>query len=245
MEASLNSTTNTLGFASEPTAIESSRVRGVPLDRVKVWDLPTRVFHWSLASCCTAAVTTGLLGVDWMDWHLRFGVATLGLLAFRIVWGLVGPRYARFKSFPVSPRTVLSYFRNFRAAGRHAGHSPSGAIAVFAFILVLLVQVISGLFTSDSIATEGPLVHLVSETTVTLASRLHQLTQWAIYAMVGLHLGAVLGYWIFKQDNLLGPMITGYKRGIRAPSAVDGRMVRAAGLLLLSAVVCTAFWLLR
>lgn len=209
---------------------------------VKVWDLPTRLFHWSLVSCCTGAVVTAQLGGNWMDWHLRFGVATLGLLVFRVLWGLIGPRYARFTSFHASPHAVLAYLRK---GSRHAGHSPTGALAVCAMLGLLLLQAGTGLFTSDSIATEGPWVHLASDELISWASWLHERTQWVLYGMVGLHIAAVLIYLLFKREDLITPMINGNKRGIHATPAADGKVVRLVGLMLIGGSVGLALWWLR
>lgn len=228
-----------------PAVPSDDAARAASTGCVKVWDLPTRLFHWSLVLSCTGAVVTAQIGGNWMEWHLPLGIATVGLLAFRILWGIVGPRYARFTSFPVSPRSLLGYLRGMRAGGRHAGHSPTGAIAVFVLLGLLLVQGVSGLFSSDSIVTEGPLVRYASEATVSLASWLHVRLQWALYAMVGLHVIAVFAYLLFKKDNLIVPMLTGWKKGLRAEHAADGLVVRLVGLLLVCSTVGLALWWLR
>ena len=211
--------------------------------RVRVWDLPTRVFHWSLLACVAGAVASAEAGGHWMEWHLRLGAATLGLLAFRIVWGFAGPRYARFRSFLYAPSAVLAHLKTLhRAAERHAGHSPSGAASVFALLGVLVVQSVSGLFSSDSIAIDGALVRYVSEASVTVATAVHVKLQWLLYTLVGLHVSAVLAYLLVKRDNLIGPMLHGDKRGIRAPHADDSLLVRAAGLALMAGAVAGAVW---
>jgi cytochrome b len=212
---------------------------------VRVWDMPTRVFHWSLLACVVGAVASAQLGGNWMDWHVRFGTSIFGLLAFRLVWGLVGPRYARFRSFLYAPQVVLAHLGSMRrAAERHAGHSPSGAVSVFALLGVLLALAVSGLFSSDSISTDGALVRFASESTVSLATALHLKLRWAIYALVGLHVAAVLAYLLVKKDDLIRPMLHGDKRGLRVPHAADTLAVRLAGLALMLGSVAGAFWLL-
>ena len=208
--------------------------------RVKVWDLPTRLFHWGLVASVSAALVTANLGGNWMEWHLRSGIATLSLLLFRVVWGVAGPRYARFSALMFDPRTVLRYLAAGRAAGRHAGHSPSGALAVLAFLAVLLIQAGTGLFTSDSIDTDGPLVHLATDAQVSLASWIHVRMQWVIYALIILHLVAIVAYRAFKGERLVGAMVTGWKRGLVAASANDGWPVRLAGcaLIAISGAMC-------
>ena len=231
------------GIASRFDAV-CTPARTIRRPGVRVWDLPTRVFHWSLLACVVGAVASAQVGGNWMDWHVRFGVAILGLLAFRIVWGIVGPRYARFRSFLCAPRVVLAHLRTMRSAvERHAGHSPSGGVSVVALLGVLLALSVSGLFSSDSISTEGALVRFASESTVSLATSIHVRLQWAIYALVALHVAAVLAYLVVKKDDLIRPMLHGDKPGIRAPHAADSIGVRMAGLALMLGSVAGAVWL--
>jgi cytochrome b len=216
-----------------------------PRTRVRVWDLPTRLFHWLLLLCVTAAVITAQLGGNWMEWHQRFGASTLALLAFRLVWGFRGPRYARFKSFLYSPRTVFSYLRN--PSARHAsyvGHSPSAAAWVFLSLAVLLVQALTGLFSSDSISTEGPLVRFGTEEIISMATSLHALTQWLIYSLVGLHVTVVLGLLILKRENLIHPMVIGDKEDVGAPAADDSPRTRLIGMVTMALFIVTALLLL-
>ena len=212
--------------------------------RVRVGDLPTRVFHWALVTCVAATVASAQQGGNWMAWHTRLGAVILGLLAFRIVWGLVGPRYARFRSFLYGPRALVAHFKSMRSeADRHAGHSPSGAASVFALLGVLVSLCASGLFSSDSISTDGPLVRFASEAQVSLATSVHVTLQWVIYGLVALHVAAVLAYLVFKKDDLIRPMINGDKPGIRAPGATDSFGVRLGGLTLMLGSVAGAVWL--
>lgn len=230
------------GGASPISAAVRTRTSGV-----RVWDLPTRTFHWLLLVCISGAVASALVGGNLMEWHMRFGAGSLGLLAFRVVWGLVGPRYARFRSFLYSPRLAFAYLTGMRkgAQQRHAGHSPSGALSVFAILGILLAQALSGLFSSDLISTDGPFVRHASEAMVSLASRVHVTLQWAIYALVALHVVVVIAYLLVKKDDLIGPMVHGNKYGIQAPDASDTPQVRVAGIALMAICVMTSLWLLR
>ncbi len=185
------------------------------------------------------------LGGNWMEWHVRFGACILGLLVFRLIWGFAGPRYARFGSFMYGPKAVLEHLGSMRGRGkRHAGHSPSGAVSVFALLGVLVAQATSGLFSTDEISTDGPLVRFASEVTVSLASSLHVQLQWAIYALMALHVAAVLFYLVVKKDDLIRPMLHGDKRGIRAPQANDSLGVRLAGMATMLGSVAGALWML-
>jgi len=105
---------------------------------VRIWDLPTRLFHWLLAALVLCSVVTAKLGGLWIDWHMRAGYAILALVLFRVLWGFAGSRYARFANFVRGPRAVLDYLRGRGAQG--AGHSPLGALSVLALLAALLVQ---------------------------------------------------------------------------------------------------------
>jgi cytochrome b len=208
--------------------------------RVRIWDLPTRLFHWSLAALVTFSIVTAKLGGLWLDWHMRSGYAILALLVFRLLWGIAGSRYARLAHFVRGPQVVLEYLR-----GRHpdvkAGHNPLGALSVVAILAVLLLQASTGLFTNDGSFTEGPLAKLVSSATGERLSTLHRWGEWAIYALIALHLAAVLFYLLVRRDNLIAPMISGDRRGIDAHPARDdpALWLRAAVMLALAAGLTT------
>lgn len=178
---------------------------------VRVWDLPLRLFHWLLALCLIGSFVTVKLGGSWMDWHFRFGYTALTLILFRLMWGLVGPRYARFSSFLFSPAGVIAYLRNAANAPRTLGHSPVGALSVFALLAIVGIQACAGLFTSDDIANEGPLARLVSNATVSTASWIHHTNENIILALVGLHIAAILYYRIVRHLALVKPMVVGDK----------------------------------
>jgi cytochrome b len=207
---------------------------------VRVWDLPTRVFHWSLAVCVVGLVLTAKLGQ--MEWHFRLGYAALTLLLFRLVWGLVGGRWSRFVSFLYSPASVWRYLRGTAVPAHSVGHTPPGSLSVFALLLFLLAQAGTGLFSDDEIASSGPLTHLVSNAWVSRASWYHQeIGQFVLIALVALHVAAILFYLWRKRQNLIVPMLTGDKSLEQAapPSRDDGfsRALAAAVLLLCGGAV--------
>jgi cytochrome b len=210
---------------------------------VRIWDLPTRLFHWTLVLLVVFSVTSAKLGGNWMNWHLWSGYAVLALLVFRLLWGFAGARYALFAQFVRGPRAVLAYLRAARDGGeRCAGHNPLGGWSVLAMLAVLLVQAGTGLFANDEIATEGPLAKLVSGATASAMTRIHALNQNAIYALVALHVAAVAYYFFAKRENLVAPMITGDKRGITAEAAADDALMRArAAVLALLAALLVAY----
>ena len=134
------------------------------MTKVRVWDLPTRVFHWALVLGVIAQAITGQVGGDAMAWHFRVDYSVLALLLFRLFWGLVGGRWSRFRAFAYSPQSVLDYLK-----GR--GKPEHGAGSVFAMLLFLLAQVASGLFSDDEVAAADPLTRFVSNSTVSLATQ--------------------------------------------------------------------------
>jgi len=173
---------------------------------IRVWDLPTRLFHWLLTVLVVFSFVTAKVGGRWLDWHFYSGYAILTLLVFRLLWGFAGNRYARFASFVRGPRAVVDYVRGGPTS---AGHNPLGALAVLLFLAALLLQGVTGLFTSDDIASEGPLLKLVSSDLGALLARVHRWNEKVLIAMVVLHLGAVAYYQWGRGRDLIVPMIRG------------------------------------
>lgn len=196
----------------------------------RIWDLPTRLFHWALATLVVFSVVTAKVGGLWMDWHMRSGYAILALVLFRILWGFGGSHYARFSAFVRPPRVVLDYLRGRAEHG--AGHSPAGALSVVALLAVLLLQGSTGLFSNDGSFIEGPLARLASGSVVDRVSTLHRYGEWAILGLTGLHIAAITYYSLLRRAALVGPMITGDHPSIVAPPADDGAVMRLRALLL-------------
>jgi cytochrome b len=200
-----------------------------PPRAVRIWDLPTRVFHWAFAALVLAAWISGQFGgSDWREWHMRAGFGVLALLIFRMLWGFAGDRYAQFASFPLSLRRVGRYLRT---GDRAAGHSPLAAFSVYALLGTAALQVATGLVTADELVSEGPWVKLVSDRTVSLMTSIHAINRWILLALVLLHLGAIAWYSL-RGENLLRPMVDGDQRGLVATAADDGKVIRLRGLLL-------------
>ena len=163
---------------------------------VRIWDLPTRLFHWALVVCIVGAFVSVKMGGLYMDWHVRFGCTALGLILFRLLWGFAGPRYARFAHFVRGPGAVVRYLKG---AAAPAGHNPLGALSVMALLLVVGFQAVSGLFTTDDIMTQGPLFGYVSEATASAMTSWHKLNEWVIIGLVALHLMAVTWYAVVRR----------------------------------------------
>lgn len=212
---------------------------------IRVWDIPTRVFHWSLVICVAISIYTGINGgFTEMDYHMLSGYTILGLVSFRIIWGLIGSHHARFSDF-IRPRELISYSRDLlnRDSTPSVGHNPLGGLSVLALLLVLAIQAGTGLFADDDIMLEGPLTHLVSDETGDLLTSIHHLNIWAIYGLVGLHIFAVLFYEIYKRQRLIVAMITGRKKlsahGATARPVVEILLGMITGLLVAGGV----YWL--
>lgn len=215
---------------------------------VRVWDLPTRLFHWALAICLVGSIVSVNIGGLAMNWHFRFGYAIATLLLFRLVWGFVGGHWSRFASFFYGPGAVWRYLRGAQPPHRHGwdtGHSPLGALSVYALLIVLAMQVGSGLFTDDEIAFAGPLTRLASSELVTELSRYHKgVGKPLVIALVALHLLAVAFYAVVRRRTLVRPMVTGDKHlPVAAPASRDdwrSRLLAAAVLAMCALVVAWA-----
>jgi cytochrome b len=209
---------------------------------VRIWDLPTRLFHWLLALTIVGSFVTANIGGNAMVWHFRFGYLVLALLAFRLVWGLVGGRWSRFASFVYAPGTLLRYLRGAARPDEHleVGHNPLGSLSVFALLGFLAVQVGTGLVADDEIASRGPLNRFVETATGLAATHWHK--EWGskiLLALVLLHVAAILFYLWRQRVNLVRPMLSGDKPlppGV--PPSADGLANRLLALVL--AVLCGA-----
>lgn len=189
---------------------------------ILVWDLPVRVFHWLLVATFAGAFLTAE-SERVRDLHVALGYAFAALLAFRLVWGLVGTRHARFSSFAFGPRAVLAYLKSLlaRRPERHAGHNPAGSWMIFALIAAGVAVAASGY----AAYVDGR--HWVEE--------LHEGVANAMLALVIVHVaGVVLGSFAHRE-NLAAAMVTGYKQG--APAEAIGGKRRAVAVVLVAAVV--------
>lgn len=202
---------------------------------VRIWDLPTRLFHGLLALAVIGAVVSAKMGGAAMTWHFRFGYLVFGLLLFRLAWGLVGGRWSRFTSFLYSPGVTWRYLRGRIDAPERldVGHSPLGALSVFALLGVLALQVGTGLVGDDEIANVGPLNRFVAGATGLAATAWHKSWgQWMILAMVVLHVAAV-GLYAWRGRNLVAPMLHGDKPlPADTPHSDDAPAMRLRALVL-------------
>jgi cytochrome b len=229
---------------SQPGGAQTTRADRIP---VRVWDLPTRVFHWVLAACVIGSVATAKVGGNAMAWHLRLGYVVFTLLAFRFAWGWMGGHWSRFRHFIYGPSTVLRYLRGQSRSDEYldVGHSPLGALSVFALLALLAMQVATGLFADDEISTTGPLIKFVSAATSALFTTWHTtFGQWLVITLVVVHVAVVVFYLLEKKRNLVRPMIVGDKHlPAWVPPSADHWRVRAAAIVLLAACAAAVAWL--
>jgi cytochrome b len=232
---------------TEPLTTNDDAVADAERARVAVWDLPVRVVHWWIVALLVALIVTGKLGADWLEWHMRIGQAMLALVVFRILWGFVGSRNARFTSFLYRPVDVARYARSaFRSYEPHATHNPLGGWMVVLLLGALLVQAVTGLFTNDDILWGGPLSEKVTKATSDSVSAIHRQFWWVIVVLSALHIGAVLTYLALLKENLIVPMLTGHKHlpeGVADPA--DASASTAKAILLLVACGLAVWYLLN
>jgi len=200
-----------------------------------VWDLPLRLFHWLLVIAVAGALVTIQFG--WMTWHGRFGLAVLGLVTFRLVWGVIGSTHARFWNFITGPRKLMGYLR-----GQYhpVGHNPLGALSIIAVLVLFGFQSVSGLFATDDIAYSGPLRPAVDSATSAWLTGWHMRMQWVIYGLIALHVGAVLFHVLVRREALIRPMFTGYKPVKSAEPARGGGWI---AFLIALAITALVLWI--
>ncbi|MCR8923812.1 cytochrome b/b6 domain-containing protein [Dasania sp. GY-MA-18] len=181
----------------------------------KIWDPLTRLWHWVLAVVVSLGWYFGeYMSFTFIDWHFYCGYAVLGLLAVRLIWGFIGPKPIRFSSLFTRPSVLIAYARTLgkRSPSGTPGHNPLGSLSVLALLLLLAAQALSGLFIESDVFFEaGPLAHLVTESTMGRMAWWHELLAQCILVMVVLHVAAIFYYWLWKKENLITPMITGWK----------------------------------
>ncbi|MGD0633528.1 MAG: cytochrome b/b6 domain-containing protein [Beijerinckiaceae bacterium] len=241
------------------TAITNERQAPASAER-QVWDLPVRIFHWSVAGAFVAAFVTNKLGIAYFKYHVWAGYAVIVLVAFRLVWGLIGTRHARFWNFIRGPKETLIYARgllvsksrnaknseakNHGAESRHyAGHNPLGAIMVLALLVGLGAQSTLGLFSNDEIFNTGPLYGYVTKDVSLVFTSIHRQLFYWLAGAVALHVLAVIGHRVFKNENLVRAMITGRKphHAVAASEAITSSRVWLAVFVGLVLTLALAF----
>lgn len=215
------------------------------LQTVTVWDLPTRLFHWTLVALMIFQWLTAEFGSA-MDWHVWGGYAILALVLFRLIWGFVGSDTVRFRDFVRGPGAALGYVKALLRGETplYLGHNPMGGWSIVAMLVLLLVQAGTGLFANDDITIEGPLYAWVSKGTSDWLTAIHKFNFNLLLLVIAVHISAVLFYLFVKRENLIHPMLSGRKH---LPPDMVGQAPRIVspwlGLAVL-AVAVAAVWLL-
>lgn len=212
---------------------------------IRVWDLPTRLFHWSLVALMVAQWLTAEESST-MNWHVRGGYAVLALVLFRLIWGFVGSDTARFGDFVRGPGAALEYVKALlRGETPHyLGHNPLGAWSIVAMLVLLLIQAGTGLFANDDILIEGPLYAWVSKGTSDWLTTIHKFNFNLLLLVIAIHLSAVLFYLLVKRENLIYPMLSGVKRLPPEQAGPAPRIVNPWRGLAVLVVAVAVVWLL-
>lgn len=195
------------------------------MQRQRVWDLPIRLFHWLLVASIAFAYVSGQLGGNLIDWHARAGFFIVGLVVFRLVWGVVGTPTARFATFVRGPAAIAAYLRG---EWRGIGHNPLGALSVLGLLALVGAQAATGLFTNDDIAFQGPFADWVGKELSDRFHGWHALLQNGLLALIGVHVAAIVFYARVKKENLVKPMITGWAE---APATTTPASRRGGGVV--------------
>lgn len=212
--------------------------------QVLVWDLPTRAFHWLLVIAMAGAYLSGEVGGNWLVWHARIGLFIAGLIFFRLTWGLVGSTYARFSTFIHGPAGIRRYLSG---QWQGLGHNPLGALSVIGLLLLVSLQITSGLFaTNDDTGFAGPFYVWISNAAGSLATRAHHKILNVLLLLIGLHIAAILFYAHVKKHNLVKPMLTGHTPSETGENAQGGgwiAFVIALGIALAGTFLASGEWL--
>ena len=201
--------------------------------RRRVWDLPLRLAHWAIAIAVAGAIATHYAGTAWFPWHRAFGYAVVVLVAFRVVWGFVGTRHARFAAFVRGPRAVVDFLTG-RGPGVHPGHNPLGALSVLALLASLAVQGVTGLYANDEIADTGPFYGWISPATSNRLTAVHAWNSNLLIALVALHLAAIAWYGLVRRRPLVLAMLDGRRPAAEVP---EGEAIGGSRTLLALAIV--------
>ena len=211
-----------------------------------IWDLPVRLFHWCFALTMLGSWYTSGQEGEFLEYHMQLGYFALGLLSFRICWGFVGPKHARFSQFIPSPGKLLSHLKTIKQGNTapSAGHNPLGSLMVLAMITLISLQAISGLFISDDVFTSGPYYGSLDEKAEQVMNSIHHNIYNYIWLSIGLHLLAIAYYWRVKKQNLVLPMITGKKSPpqVSAADGINSSRLALAGIVVI-ATASFIYWL--
>ncbi len=216
-------------------------MRPGPVRRVLVWDLPVRLFHWLTVALVVALWLTERW--NWMGWHVLAGEVLLGLVLFRLLWGLAGSETARFARFLAAPAAALRHLRHVfvREPDREAGHNPAGGWMVVALLGLLLAECLSGVFVNNDVADQGPFTDITPAVVMNLVTDLHAILFQVLVGAAALHVAVIGIYAAAKGQNLVRPMLTGRKLlPVSVPAPAIAGLWRALILAALAAALAGA-----
>ena len=209
-------------------------MRDAPQLKALIWEWPLRVWHWAFALCVLGSLSTGLSGeIAWMDEHLIFGFCAAGLLLFRFLWGFIGGTYSRWSSYRTSP---VRFIDHFRGRGTSEPHTAPGIVLGLVLLFAVAGQVTSGLFATDDIFIEGPLVDYASDDVVSFMTATHHRLFWLVIALIATHLTAHLVYGLRRDPTPLS-MFTGRKPTSRPLPSTASFGIRGLGVAAISAAL--------
>lgn len=212
---------------------------------VKVWDFPTRLFHWLLIILFVVIYASAKLGE--MDIHFTAAFSLSGLIIFRVMWGFLGSTYALFSQFVSSPKTTLNYLKSITSKDKQSyiGHNPAGGWVVIIFLLAFIAIISAGLISTDDIYLTGPFYHLVTDETASLATTLHRQAEYYMLGLIALHVIAVLIYKLKFKENLVKAMVTGKKEVLKTAETKGHSKVSIISLVIcISVSVAWVTWLM-
>ncbi len=180
--------------------------------KLKIWDLPIRLFHWSLALLIIFLWYSAKISTDLMEWHAIAGKVLFALILFRLIWGIVGSETAQFSKFIKPPLTTIAYLRSMKKSDNEPiiGHTPPGAYMIITMLLVILIQIVSGLCSSDDIFVEGNFYRYLDHETAEWMASIHYYTFYILIFLISLHVSTIAIYAI-TGVNMVKPMISGSK----------------------------------
>jgi cytochrome b len=201
---------------------------------IKVWDLPTRLFHWLLVALVTVGFVTGFVAPEWwMGLHSRAGYGVVVLILFRLVWGVFGPEYSTIGSLARASREAWGHAKGLLLLrpGHHLGHTPLGSVMIFALAALLIALTVTGLLVLGGEEKQGPLAGVASYAIGASAKEAHEALALLLLVLVGGHVLGVIVESVVTRENLVGAMITGWKRlppGAKIPQPRPARPLAAA-----------------
>ncbi|MCF2950479.1 cytochrome b/b6 domain-containing protein [Paraglaciecola aquimarina] len=210
-----------------------------------VWDLPVRLFHWILAVCLVIQWFTAEVFEDAMDFHFYLGYFILGLIIFRLIWGFIGTKYARFSSFIAGPKAMIHYIKCLikKQDTSTIGHNPVGGLMLPLVLILVGIQATTGLFSTNEIVHSGPYYQTVSDSVQSVLQWLHHKTFSFLWIFIAIHIAVILWYKFALKHNLVSPMFHGKKVVTEQQSIAHSQILKAIVLAIIVAVF--VFWLVE